>query len=70
MSEDIGICKSCNKGELYEHDTWWRYKTPFSRRLSSEQPINGTIYRCGNEDCDEFSYNDEENEELQSGYPC
>ena len=64
------ICDICGKGELEKHDTWWWYKTPFDRRLCSEQPIYGTIYKCTNEDCNAFFYDDEENEELKEGYPC
>ena len=64
------ICEVCKKGELTQNDTWWRYKTPFNRRLSSEQPIYGTIYKCNNEDCEESFYNDEEDEELRNGRPC
>ena len=67
---EIEICESCEKGELEEHDTWQRYKTPFNRRLTSEQPIHGTIYKCSNEDCEQNFYNDEEDEELKEGYPC
>jgi len=68
--EDLEKCQSCNNGELEKHDTWRRYKTPFNRRLSSEQPIHGTIYKCNNEDCEGSFYNDEENEELMEGLPC
>ena len=65
-----GICEDCEKGELQKHDTWWRYKTPFDRRLTSEQPVEGTIYKCSNEDCLSFFYDDDENDELKEGYPC
>lgn len=64
------ICESCEKGELEKHDTWYRYKTPFSHRLTSEQPIYGTIYKCNNECCDGMFYDDEEDETLKEGHPC
>lgn len=63
-------CEACEKGNLYENDTWRRYKTPFSRRLCSEKPIQGTIFKCDNEECEEYFYNDEECEDLKQGYPC
>jgi len=68
MSE--GICEFCEKGELEKHDTWWKYKTPLSRRRTREIPIYGTIYKCNNEDCEQTFYNDDENDELKEGHPC
>ena len=61
-------CPSCQKGELQQISTWQRYKTPFNYRLCSEQPIYGTVYRCDN--CLEFFFNDEEDEELKTGQHC
>jgi hypothetical protein len=63
-------CEVCEKGEVVKVSSWHRYKTPFNRRLSSEQPIYGDLFKCDNEECEERFYNDEENEELQQGYPC
>jgi len=64
------ICRACEKGELETHGLWRRHKTPFSHRLCSEKPIKGIIYKCTNEDCEEFFYDDEEDQELKPGYPC
>ena len=63
-------CESCKIGELQEHDHWWRYKTPYNSRLCNERAVFGTIFKCDNEKCSAFFYNDEECEELKEGHPC
>ena len=63
-------CPHCEQ-ELTHHDTWWHYETPYSRRLTSEKPIYGSIYKCRNEECEQSFYTmSEDDDELHEGYPC